>query len=337
MNDAANTHAAWLAQVDEEALEPELPICDAHHHLWLDEGHTGWPYPLEELLRDTGSGHNVVRTVFLECGAQYRTEGPAAFRPVGETEFVAAAAKASTEAGGSEIAAIVGSADLLGDSLDAVLDAHEAAGDGRFRGIRYIVAQDDYQPLSMATPPGVMQDDRYLAGVRRLGERGLVYETMCYFHQIPELAGVARACPGVTIVANHLLGPVGVGPYKDRRAEMLAQWRQSMAEVAASCPNVVLKLGGIGMPMYMRWDRQAVPPTSTELAAAWQDEIRFCIEAFGPSRCLFESNFPVDKRGCSYVVLWNAFKRIAADCSPEEKRDLFHNTAARAYRLPLVP
>jgi predicted TIM-barrel fold metal-dependent hydrolase len=216
-----------------------------------------------------------------------------------------------------------------------VLDAHEAAGEGRFRGIRYIVAQDSYKPLSMATPAGVMQDDRYLAGVRRLGQRALSYDTMCYFHQIPELVGVARACPEVTIVANHLLGPVGVGPYKARRAEMLAQWRASMTEIA-SCPNVVLKLGGIGMPMYLRWDRQPVPPTSAELAAAWQDEIRFCIDAFGPSRCLFESNFPVDKRGCSYVVLWNAFKRITSDCSPAEKRDLFHDSAARAYRLPVL-
>ena len=177
MNDAANTHAAWLAQVHEEALEPELPICDAHHHLWLDEGHTGWPYTLDDLHRDTGSGHNVVRTVFLECGAQYRTEGPAAFRPVGETEFVAAAAQASVASGGAEIAAIVSSADLLDDSLDAVLDAHDAAGGGRFRGIRYITAQDEYKPLAMSTPPGVMQNDRYLAGVRRLGARGLTYDT----------------------------------------------------------------------------------------------------------------------------------------------------------------
>jgi predicted TIM-barrel fold metal-dependent hydrolase len=335
MNDAANAHAAWLAQVHEEALEPDLEICDAHHHLWLDEGHTGWPYTLEDLHRDTGSGHNVVRTVFLECGAQYRAEGPAAFRPVGETEFVAAAAQASVASGGAEIAAIVSSADLLGDDLDAVLDAHDAAGQGRFRGIRYVTAQDDYKPLATTTPPGVMQNERYLAGVRHLGARGLTYDAMCYFHQIPEFVNVARGCPDVTIVANHLLGPVGVGPYKDRRREVLAQWRDSMAEVA-SCPNVSLKLGGIGMPMYMRWDRQAVPPTSAELAAAWQDEIRFCIDNFGPDRCLFESNFPVDKRGCSYVVLWNAFKRIATAYSASEKRDLFHNSAARAYRLPPV-
>jgi len=222
MNDATNAHAAWLGQVQEEALEPDLAICDAHHHLWLDDGHTGWPYTLEDLHRDTGSGHNVVRTVFLECGAQYRADGPAAFRSVGETEFVAAAAQASVASGGAEISAIVSWADLLDDDLDAVLDAHDAAGQGRFRGIRYITAQDDYKPLAMSTPPGVMQNERYLAGVRRLGARGLSYDTMCYFHQIPDFVTVARACPDVTIVANHLLGPVGVGPYKDRRPEVLA-------------------------------------------------------------------------------------------------------------------
>src|SRR5215218_5293749 len=336
MNEAAKTHAAWLAQVGEDVIEPELAICDAHHHLWLDEGHTGWPYTLEDLHADTGSGHNVVRTVFLECGAEYRTDGPVALRPVGETEFVAATARAASASGGAEIAAIMGAADLLHDRLDEVLDAHEAAGQGRFRGIRYITAQDAYAPLSTSSPPGVMQDDRYLAGVRRLGERGLTYDTMCYFHQIPEFTDVARACPRVTIVANHLMGPVGVGPYKDRRNEVLAQWRPHLAGLA-TCPNVFLKLGGIGMPMFgLRWDRQPVPPTSAELAAPWQDEIRFCIDQFGPDRCLFESNFPVDKRGCSYVVLWNAFKRMAAGYSADEKRDLFHNSAARAYRVAQV-
>jgi predicted TIM-barrel fold metal-dependent hydrolase len=335
-DDAGAAHAAWLAQVDEEALQPELPICDAHHHLWLDTGHTGWPYTLDDLLADTGSGHRVVHTVFLECGAEYRTAGPEHLRPVGETEFVAAAAEASTAGGGAEIAAIVGSADVLDDRLDEVLDAHEAAGRGRFRGIRYIVAQDAYRPLSMSTLDGVMQDERYLRGVRRLGERGLTYDSMCYFHQIQEFAAVARACPDVTIVANHLMGPVGVGPYKDRRDEVLAQWRPAIAELA-TCPNVRLKLGGIGMPMYgLRWDRQPVPPTSAELAAPWQDEVRFCIDRFGPDRCFFESNFPVDKRGCSYVVLWNAFKRIAAPYTEAERRDLFHDSAARTYGVPLV-
>ena len=144
---------------------------------------------------------------------------------------------------------------------------------------------------------------------------------------------MARACPDVTIVANHLMGPLGVGPYKDRRAEILATWRTHMASLAA-CDNVVLKLGGIGMPMFgIRWDRRDVPPTSEELAEPWRDELRYCIDAFGPDRCMFESNFPVDKASCSYTVLWNSFKRLTAGCSAAEKTKLFHDTAARVYRL----
>jgi len=335
--DATRDHDAWLAQVTETALEPELPICDAHHHLWLDLGHTGWPYTLADLHADTGSGHNVVHTVFLECGAEYRTEGPPELRPVGETEFVAAAAEESVRTGGAEIAAIMGTADLrLGDRVEEVLAAHEEAGRGRFRGVRYITAHDEYRSLQMGNNAGVMADETYRQGVRKLGQLGYTYDAFCFHPQIPEFVEVARACPDVTIVANHLMGPLGVGPYKDRRAEILATWRTHMA-VLAGCDNVYLKLGGIGMPMFgIRWDRQDVPPTSEELAEPWRDELRFCIDAFGPDRCLFESNFPVDKRGCSYVVLWNAFKRIAADYTPEEKRDLFHDSAARAYRIPTV-
>jgi len=331
-------HDAWLAQVIEEPLEPELPICDPHHHLWLDNGHTGWPYTLSDLHADTGSGHNVVRTVFLECGAEYRKDGPPELRPVGETEFVAAAAEESTRTGGAEIAAIMGSADLrLGDAVEDVLAAHEAAGKGRFRGVRFTTAYDDYPALRMGNlPPDIMEDETYRAGVRKVGALGYTYDAFCFHPQMPQLVEVARACPDVTIVANHLLGPLGVGPYKDRRSEILAEWRTNMAAVAA-CENVVLKVGGIGMPMFgIRWDRRDVPPTSEELAEPWRDELRFCIDAFGPDRCMFESNFPVDKRGASYVVLWNAFKRIAADYTPEEKRDLFHDSAARAYRITTI-
>jgi len=333
----AQDHAAWVGQVDEPALEPELPICDAHHHLWLDNGHTGWPYTLADLHADTSSGHNVVRTVFLECGAEYRTTGPRHLRPVGETEFVAAEAARSANSGQAEIAAIVGTADLtLGDAVEEVLVAHEAAGQGRFRGVRSIVADDADPKLAMGTPAGIMSNPAFIDGIRTVGRLGYSFDTMCYHPQIPEMVAMIRRVPDVTVVVNHLCAPLGVGPYKDRRAEVLAGWRRDMSELA-TCPNVVLKLGGIGMPMFgIRWDRQERPPTSEELAAPWRDEIRHCIDAFGPDRCLFESNFPVDKRGCGYGVLWNAFKRIAADYSADEKRDLFHNSAARAYRIDTV-
>ena len=327
---------AWIAQIREKALEPDLPICDPHHHLWLDAGHTGWAYRLEDFHGHTASGHNIVRTVFLECGAQYRRTGPRHLRPVGEVEFAAEQAESSATSGHAEIAGIVGYADLaLGEAVEEVIAAHEAAGHGRFRGIRYITAQDTHPPLAM--PECVAMDDsRYLAGVRKLGALGCSYDAMVYFPQLPDLAQVARACPETIIVIDHLGCILGTGPYKDRREEILSVWKKFMAELAA-CPNTFLKLGGIGMPMMgLRWDKQAIPPTSEELAAPWAEPINHVIELFGPGRCMFESNYPVDMRGAGYGVLWNAFKRIAVCFAPDEKRDLFHDTAARAYRLPRI-
>ena len=332
----ADEHFQWLEQVREEALEPDLPICDAHHHLWLGTGHTGWPYTLPDLHADTGAGHNVVRTVFLECHAQYRKTGPEHLKPVGETEFVAALAKQSASSGQAEISAIMAHADVsLGDRLEETLGAHEAAGGGLFRGVRYITAQSEHTPLAMPACAN-MADAAYLDGVRRLGALGYTYDAMVYHPQLPDLAEVARACLGTPIVINHLGGFLGTGPYQGKREENLEFWRGAMKELA-SCPNTYLKLGGIGMPMMgFRWDKQERPPTSKELAEPWAEPIQYAIEQFGPQRCMFESNFPVDKRGVGYVVLWNAFKRIAAGYSADEKRDLFHNSAARAYRIGLL-
>ena len=220
----------------------------------------------------------------------------------------------------------------MGDAVEEVLDAHEVAGRGRFRGVRYITARDDHPPLAMGAS-AAMDDPDYLRGVRKVGAMGYTYDAMVYHPQLPELYGVARACPDTPIVINHLGCILGTGPYKDRRDEILAFWLDAMRELA-SCPNTYLKLGGIGMPMMgFRWDKQSVPPTSEELAAPWLEPIQQVIELFGPNRCMFESNYPVDSRGAGYVVLWNAYKRISADYSIAEKRDLFHDTAARAYRL----
>ena len=335
-NRSRQEHKAWIAQVEEEALEPDLPICDPHHHLWLDAGHTGWPYTLDDLHADTGSGHNVVRTVFLECHAQYRENGPAQLRPVGETDFVVELAERSAASGRAEIEGIMGYADLsLGEAVEEVLAAHDEAGRGRFRGVRYTTAQDAYSRLAMRDS-AAMDDPRYLAGVRKLGAVGQTYDVMVYHPQLPALVGVANACPDTKLVINHLGGFLGVGPYRGLREQSLVFWRAAMADLAG-CPNVYLKLGGIGMPfMGFRWDKQDLPPTSEALAAPWARPIEFVIEAFGPDRCMFESNFPVDERGAGYAVVWNAFKRIAAQYSPAEKRDLFHNTAARAYRLTTI-
>ena len=327
----------WIAQVEESALDPSLPICDAHHHLWCDGGVTGFAYNLEDFHRDTGGGHNIVRSVYLECRSQYRSEGPAHLASVGETEYVTPIAQQSARSGNTTIAAIVGHANLLLEraQLDEVLDAHEQASAGLFKGIRYTTAQDAHPGLAMRES-AAMDNPVYRANVGRLGERGLSYDAMVYHPQLDQLAEVAKACPQTSIVINHLGGFLGVGPYRGDRDSNIRHWRRSMCGLAA-LPNTYLKLGGIGMPMMgYRWDKQDKPPDSKTLADVWGDDIRFVIEQFGASRCLFESNFPVDMRGASYGVLWNAFKRITADCTPAEKRDLFHNTAARVYRIEMV-
>lgn len=321
----------------EEVLDPDLPICDAHHHLWDDAGHTGTPYPLATLLADTASGHRVLRTVFVECHAHYLVDGPVELRPVGEVRYVAAAAERSATLGGAEIAAIVGHADLaLGAPVGAVLDALDAAGGGRFRGVRHTTAHDPSPMNNAASRAGLMADDDFRRGVDALGARGHSFDAFCFHPQLDEFAALARACAGTTIVLNHLGVPIAGGPYRGRSDEVRAHWRSALRHVAG-CPNVVVKLGGITRPLSGdRWDRRGVPASSQEIVAAWGDDIRFVIDTFGPARCMFESNFPVDASAVGYVALWNAFKQIAAPFTAAERVDLFHDTAARAYRLPTV-
>jgi L-fuconolactonase len=323
--------------VPETVLDPDLPICDAHHHLWLARGSAA-PYALDELRADTGTGHNVVHTVFVECHSQYRTEGPAELRPVGEVAWVASVADQADQRGdGPPIAGIVGHADLtLGDAVEPVLEALDDAGGGRFRGVRHNTAWDASPMGNNAARAGLMNEDAFRAGVRTLGRLDFSFDAMAYHTQLDELAGLARACPDVRIVVNHLGIPLAGGPYRGHADEVRAQWRSGLTAVAG-CPNAVLKVGALIRPLSgEKWDRRGELATSEEIAAAWREEIDFAIGAFGPSRCLFESNFPVDKACYGYVELWNAFKRLTVDYSADEKRDLFHDTAARAYRLPLL-
>jgi L-fuconolactonase len=318
----------------EEVLEPDLPICDAHHHLWPDRGHTGFAYELDDLLADATSGHDVRQTVFLECRTQYRKDGPVELRPVGEVDYVVRQAERSAETPGPEITGIVGHADLtLGEAVEPVLHALEEAGRGRFRGVRYSTAWDPHPMGNNAARGGIMGEEAFRAGVRTLGALGHSYDAMIFHTQIPELADLARACPEVTIVANHLCVPIAGGPYRGRAEEVRAFWRRHLPGLAG-CPNVVMKIGALIRPLSgERWDKRGHGATSEEIVAAWGDEVRFAIDAFGPSRALFESNFPVDRACFGYVEVWNAFKRLAAGCTAAEKRDLFHDTAARAYRL----
>jgi predicted TIM-barrel fold metal-dependent hydrolase len=328
---------AWLAQRKEEILEPALEIVDPHHHLWDRDGHR---YLLDQLLADTGSGHNIVQSVFVECGSMYRADGPTEMKPVGETEFVngTSAMSASGRYGKSRLCAgIVGHADLrLGDGVARVLEAQIAAGDGRFRGIRHSVTWDSSDVFTKARtnpPKGQMADATWRAGFARLAPLKITFEAWLYHTQLLELADLARAFPQTTIILNHVGGPLGIGPYKDKKEETFAQWEAGIAELG-KCQNVVVKLGGLGMTFGMfDFHTRETPPSSGDLAAAYKPYIETCITAFGVDRGMFESNFPPDGASSSYPILWNAFKRLAADFSPADKAALFSGTAKRVYRL----
>ena len=329
----------WLGRIAEPAIDPELPIVDPHHHLW---DRPGYPYLLPDLLADTGSGHNIRATVFVECMSMYRAKADAAMRPVGETEFVngIAAMSASGGYGAARLCAgIVGFADLtLGDAVATVLDAHIQSGGGRFRGIRHAAgwdASDQVWNSHTRPPEGLYRSEVFRAGFAHLAPRDLAFDAWLYHPQLADVADLARAFPATTIVLDHVGGPIGIGPYAGRSDETFARWKAGIAAIAA-CSNVVVKLGGLGMKIGVFDFHQRPDPVGSEvLAAAWRPWIETCIEAFGPDRCMFESNFPVDKVTCSYAVLWNAFKRLAAGASPSEKAALFAGTASRVYRLDL--
>ena len=328
---------AWLAQVQEEIIEPDLPICDPHHHLWDFPTHR---YMLEDLLADTGSGHNVESTVFLECTAFYRADGPEEMRVVGEVEFVngVAAMSASGRYGATRACAgIAGRADLaIGARVEEVLAALVAAGNGRFRGIRHAAAWDASDEIhnSHTKPPQHLYRDRtFREGFAKLGQLGLTFDAWLYHPQIPDVTDLARAFPEQPIVLDHVGGPLAIGPYAGRREEQFPLWQRSIRDLA-TCPNVYVKLGGLGMKICgFDLHKRPRPPSSQELADLWRPYVQTCIEAFGADRCMFESNFPVDKVSCSYPVLWNAFKRLAAGASAQEKAALFRGTAMRFYRL----
>ncbi len=327
---------AWLAQTTEAALEPELEIVDPHHHLWDTETRYGC-YELRDLRLDTGAGHKVVETVFIDCGANYRTTGPEHLRPVGETEYVAGRADESDRTPGARIAAIVGHADLtLGSAVTGVLETHVAAARGRFRGIRHSGARadDDAVPTSrVQPPPDLYRQQGFLDGARALAALGLSFDAWQYHHQLDQVLHLARTVPELSIVVDHVGGPLGVGRYAGRRGNVLDLLRAGLRPLA-QCPNVSVKLGGVGMTRYgTGWEHEARPPDSDRVVEIWGDVLRWCIDTFGPGRCMFESNYPVDGETTGYVVLWNAFKKLSASYDQAERADLFAGTARRVYRI----
>lgn len=329
--------AAWTAPRQEPILEPELPIIDPHHHVWDDERGR---YLVHELAADVNSGHNIIATIFVEAGAMYRADGPDAMRPIGEVEFVngIAAMSASGHYGKPKLCAgIVGHADLMqADRVQPVLEALIAAGNGRLRGIRHGVTWDTGNAAKFGrrqVPPHQVLDPVFRQGFARLAPLGLSFESWQFHPQLPDLVDLLKAFPKTNVILNHVGGLLGIPPHDYDRNAVFNIWRTHIREVA-QFPNVTVKLGGLGM-LYCGWDfhLREIAPGSEDLAEVWRPYIEACIEAFGPTRCMMESNFPVDKQSCDYAVLWNAMKRITKDYSESEKAAMYRDTAARVYRL----
>ena len=318
----------------ETPLEPDLPICDAHHHLWERAQRV---YLLKDLRADLASGHNVVSTVAIECGYGYCQDGPELMKPVGETEFLESIGAEGARDGSIKTrvaAAIVGFADLaLGERVAAVLEAHLAASPGRFRGVRRSTTWDASDSLRSEAPREMLASREFRAGFAWLDKFDLSFDAWLYHPQLPELADLARAFPDVTIILNHIGAPLGVGPYAGKRDEVFRHWSRGIAAVA-QLTNVVVKLGGVGsLRSGYDWHERGVKPSSFELAQILRPYIEHCIDKFGVERCLFESNFPVEKASNTYVNLWNAFKRITQNYSAGERAALFHDNAVRVYRI----
>lgn len=321
----------WLQRHREDVLEPALPIVDAHHHLY---DRPGWRYLMDEYETDTRSGHAIRASVYMQALTRYRASGPEELKPVGETEYVA---QATANTVPQVAAGIVGYADLrLGRAVRDVLEAHLEAGLGRFRGVRHLTTWDADASLAnplTAAPKSLLLDSPFRAGLAQLAPLGLTYDAWLFFPQLPELIDTARALPDTTIVVDHCGGVVRIGAYQEHQREVFERWSASMRELAR-LPNVYVKLGGLGMRINgFDFDKRETPPSSDVLARTWKPWIETCIEAFGADRCMFESNFPVDKGSYSYAVGWNAFKRLTAGYSPAERQALFEGTATRVYRL----
>ncbi len=338
----------------EPILDPDLPIIDPHHHLWdrpardpvalshdFEQAIAGVSrYLLPELLADMNSGHNIVATVFIECSSMYRADAPAPLRPVGETEFVngvAAMSGSGLYGDARACAGIVGHADLmLGAAVEPVLEAHIRAGGDRFKGIRHSVAHDvDPQVLGPLArrPAGVFKENAFREGFARLAPLGLSFDAWLLEPQLPELIDLARAFPETTIILDHVGTPLGIASYEGRREERYGDWKTSI-EALAALPNVVIKLGGLAMcfprfPSFM----SDPPAPSEQLAKEWRPYVEPCIQAFGPDRCMFESNFPVDIGSCDYRTLWNALKLLGQGYSATETTAMFSGVAKRVYRL----
>ncbi|ETF01512.1 amidohydrolase [Advenella kashmirensis W13003] len=327
----------WLALRQEETLWPELRIIDPHHHLW---DRPGSRYLLDELNADMNCGHNVVATVFVQSRSMYSQDSEESFRPVGEVEFangVAACFASGLYGKARGCAGIVAGADLtLGSQLHDVIGKMRQVAGERLKGIRNSTAwhqSPEVRSNPILPPADLLTDPRFITGVRSLQEYGLSLDVWAYHTQLPEVFDLAATCPQVSIIIDHLGGPLGVGPYAGARDDVFREWKKGMHKLAG-LPNITVKIGGFGLKVlgYQYFELE-LPPSSAQLAADWRPYVETLIELFGAARCMFEGNFPVDKGMYSYHAMWNAFKRISQSCSSDEIADLFYGTANRIYHL----
>ena len=334
MSNPLDRHSEWLNQHTEEIIDAERPIIDPHHHLWPGESQ----YLLEDLWDDTSSGHNIKHTVFIECTQEFLTSGPEHLKPVGETIFVKKIAdEAKKEPSKSQISGIVSHADMtLGEGINEVLDLHFQYGESLFKGIRHAGGWDPHE--NMRNSHHSPSKDMYLSDVfnqslKILGEKDLVFEAWQYHHQINQVAEIADRNENLTIILNHFSGPIGIGPYEGKEDDIFKVWQKDIKELSKR-PNVLAKLGGLAMPVNgFKFHEQETPATSDQMVERQKRYYLECIESFEPSRCMFESNFPVDKQSISYHVLWNFFKKISENFSEDEKNSMFYGCAKKAYSI----
>jgi predicted TIM-barrel fold metal-dependent hydrolase len=277
--------------------------------------------------------------MFVESRLMLKENSPPEMQPVGETEFVqkiTTRVKSRSSKIPAIAAGIIGFADLtIGAYVSPVLEAHITAGKNRFRGVRYTTAWDASRDIQSRweVTPGLMGDRKFQEGFATLRQYGLSFDAWLYHPQLMELVELAREFPDIPIIVDHVGGPLGIGPYALKGETVFGEWKRSIKELSG-CHNVYIKLGGLGMKISgYYWNKANKPPHSTELARVFAPYYLWCIEHFGVDRCMFESNFPVDKASYSYTVLWNAFKRVTANFSYAERLALFHDTAVNVYHL----
>ena len=333
----------WIDRVKEDVIDPERSIIDPHHHLWKGPINPpgikeSYRYMLEDLWRDTSSGHNIEKTVFIDCGQEYYSSGPEKFKPVGETEFVVGIAQeAERDKSKAQIAGIIGHANMmLGTSVKEVLELHIEKGEGLFRGIRHAGGWDEDERVKNAhshPTPHIYLEEDFQLGLQELSSMNLVFDTWHYHNQISDLTKLAKNLPDLIIVHDHFGGPLGIGPYKGKREEIFKQWQEDIYELS-QCKNVYAKLGGLAMPVNgWAWHKNEYPASSNDIITEQSRYYLHTIDCFGSKRCMFESNFPVDKQSVSYHVIWNAYKKLVKDFDEQDKHNLFYGTAEKVYKL----